>query len=361
MTLETKIVALAQAIGADIKDLRTKQGDLTALSTTAKSNLVSAINELYGLLGSSGAVIDDNAGDGATSVTWSADKIYDQLALKAALASPAFTGNPTAPTPAAGDNDTSIATTSFVQSAVGGFLAKSGLTGGTVTLTAAEASNVAISLSGALTSNLTIVVPGTVPRAWVFHNGTSGAFTCTVKTASGTGVLVAQGKRGFVYSDGTNVNFALDDFTSITATVAPQADGTAAVGTSSKFAKEDHRHPTDTTRAALASPAFTGIPTAPTATVGTNTQQIATTAFVQSAVAALVDGAAGTLDTLNELADALGNDPNFATTIATGLANRVRFDAAQALTVAQQLQACTNIGVGNPEHDFVTDYTTAKA
>jgi len=43
------------------------------------------------------------------------------------------------------------------------------------------------------------------------------------------------------------------------------------------------------------------------------------------------------------------------------LGNRVRYDAPQTLTTAQQLQACTNIGVGNPERDFVTDYTTAKA
>ena len=80
MSLETKIVALAQAIGADIKDLRIKQGDLTSLSTTAKGNLVAAINELYGLLGSSGAVIDDGASDGATAVTWSANKIFDTIA-----------------------------------------------------------------------------------------------------------------------------------------------------------------------------------------------------------------------------------------------------------------------------------------
>lgn len=164
MSLETKIIAVVQAIGADIKDLRTKQGDLTALSTTAKGNLVAAINELYGLLGSSGAVIDDNAGDGATSVTWSANKIFDSIAAA----------------------------------------------------------------SAALKNEL-------------------------------------------------------------------------------------------------------------------------------------VDGAGVALDTLKELADALNNDPNFAATIASEIANRVRYDAAQALTTAQKLQACQNIGVGDPEHDFVADYTTAKA
>jgi hypothetical protein len=66
----------------------------------------------------------------------------------------------------------------------------------------------------------------------------------------------------------------------------PLVNGTAAVGTSLRFARQDHVHGTDTTRAPLASPALTGTPTAPTATLGTNTTQIATTAFVQSALPA---------------------------------------------------------------------------
>ncbi|MBN8292799.1 hypothetical protein JI664_12565, partial [Rhodobacter sp. NTK016B] len=69
-------------------------------------------------------------------------------------------------------------------------------------------------------------------------------------------------------------------------------------------------------KAPLSSPAFTDTPTAPTAAPGTNTTQLATAAFVQAAIAALLDSAPGTLDTLNELAAALGDDPNFAATIA---------------------------------------------
>lgn len=61
---------------------------------------------------------------------------------------------------------------------------------------------------------------------------------------------------------------------------SPVMDGTATVGTSLKYARADHVHPTDTSRAPLASPALTGVPTAPTAANGTNTTQIATTAFV---------------------------------------------------------------------------------
>lgn len=68
-------------------------------------------------------------------------------------------------------------------------------------------------------------------------------------------------------------------------------------------------------KAPLDSPALTGTPTAPTAAAGTNTTQIATTAFVAAAVAALVDSAPETLNTLEELAAALGDDPNFSATV----------------------------------------------
>jgi hypothetical protein len=75
--------------------------------------------------------------------------------------------------------------------------------------------------------------------------------------------------------------------------------------------------------APLNSPTFTGTPSAPTAASGTNTTQIATTAFVRTEITNLVDSAPGTLDTLNELAAALGDDPNFATTVTNNLATKV--------------------------------------
>lgn len=73
-------------------------------------------------------------------------------------------------------------------------------------------------------------------------------------------------------------------------------------------------------KAPLASPDLTGTPTAPTANSGTNTTQIATTAFVQSAITSLINGAPGALDTLDELAAALGDDANFASTVTNSLA-----------------------------------------
>jgi len=177
MSLETRIVALAQAIGTDVKAINNAAGSLSALTTVTKTNLVAAINELVAATASAGAQINDTAGNGNTLVTWSADKIYDSI----------------------------------------------------------EAAKAAVTNS-------------------------------------------------------------------------------------------------------------------------------------------LVNGAGAALDTLNELSAALNNDPNFAVTIATDIANRVRFDSAQTITTPQQTQARSNIGaaaasdlstlttaVGNTERDLAADYTTAKA
>ena len=75
----------------------------------------------------------------------------------------------------------------------------------------------------------------------------------------------------------------------------PEANGTASAGTAGKYARGDHVHPTDTSRAPLASPALTGAPTAPTAAVDTSTTQLATTAFVTKQAAStnpIVNGTA---------------------------------------------------------------------
>ncbi|MGS3356850.1 phage tail protein [Escherichia coli] len=80
-------------------------------------------------------------------------------------------------------------------------------------------------------------------------------------------------------------------------------------------------------KAPLSSPALTGTPTAPTAAQTVNNTQIATTEFVKSAIAALVASSPAALDTLNELAAALGNDPNFATTVTNALAGKQPLDS----------------------------------
>lgn len=101
----------------------------------------------------------------------------------------------------------------------------------------------------------------------------------------------------------------------------------------------------------------------------TGTQPVATlsdfTAEVDARVQLIVDAAPAALDTLNELAAALGDDPTFAATINTALGLRVRVDAAQAFTGTQQTQARANIdaasasGVGTVTTDFVTPFEAA--
>ena len=99
-------------------------------------------------------------------------------------------------------------------------------------------------------------------------------------------------------------------------------------------------------KAPLASPALTGTPTAPTAAAGTNTTQVATTAFVGTAVSNLVASAPAALDTLNELATALGNDASFSTTITNSLAAKAPL-ASPSLTGTATAVNLTVTGTAN--------------
>ncbi|MFJ5406275.1 tail fiber protein [Pectobacterium punjabense] len=95
-----------------------------------------------------------------------------------------------------------------------------------------------------------------------------------------------------------------------------------------------------------ASPAFTGTPTAPTAASSSNDTQLATTAFVKAAVAALVNGSPAALDTLQELANALGNDPNFSTTVLNALAGKLAKDQNGA-DIPDKSRFRQNVGLGD--------------
>jgi hypothetical protein len=123
--------------------------------------------------------------------------------------------------------------------------------------------------------------------------GTAGVAGSTTNIAigstTGTSTTTLQGITNGVTEavDTNNTELATTAFVVGQAgSATPLVNGTAAVGTSLRYARQDHVHGTDTTRAALASPTFTGTPAAPTATAGTNTTQIATTAFVTTAVPA---------------------------------------------------------------------------
>jgi hypothetical protein len=196
--------------------------------------------------------------------------------------SPALTGVPTAPTAAAATNTTQIATTAYVQLAANGMLTKSVAGGVDVTLTAAEAGYATLKFTGALTANINVIVP-TTTNNWRIINGTTGAYTLTVKTAAGTGTTVTQGLIWGVLCDGTNVIDGITDFYSVALTGIPTAPTAAAATNTTQIATTAFVTAADNLKANLASPPLTGTPTAPTATAGTTTTQLATTAFVQAA------------------------------------------------------------------------------
>ena len=135
------------------------------------------------------------------------------------------------------------------------------LAGGSVTLTPAQYRRGIIVLTGTLTGNVNVVFP-TLFLDWVVINNTTGAFSATAKTSAGTGVVIPQtgpSAPSTIYCDGTNI----------------QSTGISTAGL-----------------APLASPAFTGTPTAPTPAGASNNTSIATTAFVKTAIAPLATTAA---------------------------------------------------------------------
>ncbi|WP_241664910.1 hypothetical protein R0L47_04160 [Pectobacterium polonicum] len=101
-----------------------------------------------------------------------------------------------------------------------------------------------------------------------------------------------------------------------------------------------------------ASPVLTGKPTAPTAAQASNDTQVATTAFVKAAVAALVNGSPAALDTLQELANALGNDPQFSTTVLNALAGKLAKDQNGA-DIADKNLFVKNIGAARAFHGAI--------
>jgi len=112
----------------------------------------------------------------------------------------------------------------------------------------------------------------------------------------------------------------------------------------------------------LGSLGLTGTPTAPTANTGTNTTQIATTAFVTTAVNNVVDAAPGALDTLNELAAALGDDANYATTITNSLAAKASLTGSETLTNKTLTSPVINTPIiKSPEERLTISATAASS
>ncbi|MGN2810797.1 tail fiber protein [Escherichia coli] len=237
------------------------------------------------------------------------ETINNALALKAPLASPAFTGTPTAPTAAQGTNSTQIANTAFVKAAITALI--NGAPGTLDTLKEIAAAinndpNFSTTINNALALKAPLASPAftgtpTAPTASQGTNSTQIANTAFVKAAI---TALINGAPG-----------TLDTLKEIAAAINNDPNFSTTINNALAL------------KAPLASPALTGIPTAPTAAQGTNNTQIATTAYVRAAISALVGSSPEALDTLNELAAALGNDPNFATTMTNALAGKQPLDA----------------------------------
>lgn len=130
-------------------------------------------------------------------------------------------------------------------------------------------------------------------------------------------------------------------------TGTPTAPTAAKTDNSTKLATTGHVKAVVADYAPLASPGLTGKPTAPTAAQTANDTQLATTAFVKAALAALVASSPEALDTLNELAAALGNDPNFATTMTNALAGKQPLDSTLTALSGKSVAALLNyLGLG---------------
>lgn len=214
--------------------------------------------------------------------------------------------------------------------------------------------------TGTVTS--TMIADGTIVNADI---NSSAAIDKT--KISGTAITAADSGTvtSTMIADGTIVNADINasaaiDWTKIapSSTVSATELGYLDGVTSAIQTQIDSKLGTSTaasTYAPLASPALTGTPTAPTATAGTNTTQVATTAFVKTAVDNVVAAAPGALDTLNELAAALGNDASFSTTVTNSLATKLPL-AGGTMTgnIAMGTNKVTGLGTPTSNTDAAT-------
>ncbi|EHP7390900.1 tail fiber protein [Salmonella enterica] len=235
--------------------------------------------------------------------------LHDLVDTKAPLDSPHLSGTPTSPTPEPGTNNTQIANAAFVYAAINALINGAPGTMDTLKEIAAainndpkfsETINNALALKAPLASPAFTGTP-TAPTASQGTSSTQIANTAFVKAAI---TALINGAPG-----------TLDTLKEIAAAINNDPNFSTTINNALAL------------KAPLASPALTGVPTAPTAAQGTNNTQIATTAYVRAAISALVGSSPEALDTLNELAAALGNDPNFATTMTNALAGKQPLDA----------------------------------
>lgn len=429
MTIETKLIALAQAMGADVKALKAADGDLTALSTTAKGNLVAALNEVFDLVGQGGgedptklpltggkltgalnyadqAVVTAQSavdiasapanyvlisGSGATINTLGSGsdgmrrvvRFNGVNTLKSADGSILLPGGLDIVT---ADGDlaefycrtgnswrclwyTKINGTAVIAGDGVAYLPKSG---GNMTgpinfqdygyVQAADNLDIGNSQAVRVDSNSSTVID--IGNFAMSANAPSGAertvFFNTDKVRLMPGLIKLPGNQPITVAPGDIAKFRAEGGADWRCLFYTRRDGRAIIESSgpSGPAIDDTAGLGDTDVVWSADKSQTFV-----------TQAVATLE------ASLLGGAGEAYDTFKELQDLILADQSGLAALAADIQNRVRFDAAQVLTVPQKEQARTNIGavaqadidativatVGDYDHDFVADYVAAKA
>jgi hypothetical protein len=271
------VQAAVQAVNVGVTTFNTRAG---AVSLTTAD-----ITAVGGALAVNAGVPSFNGRSGAITLT------ANDVTAAGALAnpSPGLTGVPTAPTAAPGVSTTQLATTAFVMAAVGGFNA--GVTtfngrGGAVTLTAADITGA----GGALLASPAFTGVPTAPTAPA-NTSTTQLATCAFVTAA-----IAAGVAGVSsFNSRTGaVVLTSNDISAAGGALASQA-GVSSFNTRTGAIIFTAADLSGVGGALLAGPAFTGVPTAPTATANSSTTQLATTAFVTGALASYLPLTGGTL------------------------------------------------------------------
>lgn len=141
---------------------------------------------------------------------------------------------------------------------------------GTYTLSGSELNRISYYLTGLLTGNKVVVVPTAIQEYWITNN-TTGAFSVTIKTAAGTGIIVTQGSAAILQCDGTNVTIGQSTGTTFPITVGQGGtNATTAAGARTNLgvtATGDAVFTAASAAAALS--ALSGVPQSRTITAGT--------------------------------------------------------------------------------------------
>jgi hypothetical protein len=266
--------------------------------------------------------------DGVTSA------IQTQLDAKAPLASPTFTGTVSGVTKdhvglGNVDNiaDLSKPISTATQTALDAKLASAtaATTYETITNVALKASLAGPTFTGTVTLPSTTSIGDVSSTELGYVNGVTASIQTQLDGKQATVANVSDVEIGYLDGVTSSIQTQLGNKQAVVANVSDTEIGYLDGVTSAIQTQLDAKLASATassTYAPLASPALTGTPTATLAVTGTNTTQIATTSFVQQELSVLTAGAPGALNTLDELAAALGDDANYAATITTALGNK---------------------------------------